>query len=178
MTTDNLRTIRKELLPRYQDMAYQRYNEQLNNSFKRLEVLKSLDNSDYDRYKNFVLLSMETAEKISKNTYETAKDNMSLMQNALTNQMTINKMDADAQAEAYKNAWLKFKEIGYVDNEISLVTGLPVGTKSKEAEQEIMARYDEYNKIAIATQQRKEEQELQFEMIEIANELFYIIKNH
>jgi len=164
ITTDNMRIIREDLLPRYQDMAFQKYNEQLNINFKRLEVLKNLDNSDYERYKNFITLAMETSEKISQNTVNTIKDNLNLMQTSLQNQILLNKQEAENKAEAYKNAWLKFKELTYVDNEISLLTGLPVGMRSKEAEKEILARYDEYNKLAIQFENRIDEQNYQYEL--------------
>jgi hypothetical protein len=149
ITVDNARSLYEDLMPKYQDMAFQRYNQSLNNNFKKIEVMQSLNNDDYERYKNFVSLSMDTADRISKNTVDTVKDNLTIMQNSLTNQMALNKQDAETKAQAYKDAWAKFQELGYVDNEISILTKLPSGMRSKEAQAEIQKRYDEYNKLTL-----------------------------
>jgi hypothetical protein len=159
ITEDNLRIIREDLLPQYQSLALERYNQELSRKFQQIGVLQSLSNTDYDRYKNFAMLSMQTVENISKNTVETIKANLTLMQNTLQNKITLAKDEAQLKANALTAAYYKLEQIGYVDNEIALLTGLPIGMPSKDARAETLRRSDEYTKMAVQYAQQKEIQE-------------------
>jgi hypothetical protein len=142
-TADEMTRIYKELLPQYQNQAYQRYNDGLNNKFKQIEVLNKLNEQDYDKYYQYMTNSISLIDKIDTKTYNSFKDTLSTIHTALTDQINARKDIITQRKNDVELGYKMLEQTGYVNNEISQLTGLRVGTLSSKARESLQKRYFE-----------------------------------
>ena len=154
MTADRASQIRTELIPKYEQVAWERYNQNIANQLKRVDVVQS----DYDNYLKLINNSMNVMQNISSNTWKVYENNLELMNKKITMGMQADRNAVETQITLYQKAMDRINTIGYVDNEASLMTGLPVGTLSQEAKKYNQQRADNFTKMAIEQQQRIDEQ--------------------
>lgn len=130
VTGDKFAQMYKELMPQYYNLAYQRYNDKLNNTFKKLEIMNKLNEQDYDKYYQFATLSINQIEKLDAKAYTSFKDNLSFIDAQLSRAEKAKTDEMTLQEKKIANAYERLNTLGYVDNEASLVLGLPVNTPS------------------------------------------------
>jgi hypothetical protein len=175
ITADNMRKIYKDLLPQYTNIAYQRYNDNLNNQFKKLDVLNSMNEQDYDKYLNFAKASIDQINNLDAKTYNSFKDTLGNIGNALKDQIQNRKDAIDEQRQKMADGYAMLNDLGYVNNKVAQLTGLEVGSLSAKAKEtisknlwdlntrqiEIQAEYDkqvlvEQGKLAELEEKKKE----------------------
>ena len=93
------------------ERGYQRYQDEYTRKANMLNFLLNLDERQYNLYKD----AMEADYEMRKDQYESA--------------LNIYK----AQLQRIEDAWDRVNELGYVDNQASIILGIPAGTLSKEA---------------------------------------------
>lgn len=104
MTQDRLAQMMNELIPRYEELAYNRFQDQRANLYKLADLYGNLDAVQYSRELDDRQFNLDAEIR----GYETRRDE-------------INDM------------WDNVNTLGYVDNLASQILGLPVGTPSADA---------------------------------------------
>lgn len=103
-TAERVARIVSELIPTYEDKAYGRYMDYLNQLANTAQTVMSYDAQQFSYWKD-------------------AKDR----------EFQNKQFEYQKQQDALDNAWKRVDELGYVDNEASQLLGVPVGTLSAEA---------------------------------------------
>lgn len=163
LTVDNLAKVKEDLIPQYQQIAMEQYYKNLDNAFRQIGVFQQLNQDDYSQYYNMVSKSIDVLDKVNQNTIDTWKNTFTFMSDILGKKADLITKEANAKRDDIKMALDKVNSLGYVDNESSLVLGLPVGTPSYKAQADALSRYDEYNKMALQAKDEKEKIRLQGE---------------
>jgi peptidoglycan hydrolase-like protein with peptidoglycan-binding domain len=144
-----------DLMPQYQQIARQNFMDEGNQLMSKIDMLMGADENQYNRYQDEgkkyadvlgVVMDMGDREyKLWSDAYERRyteqQDSIKLAQD---------KVEADRQK--ITDAWNRTSELGYVDNQSSLILGVPAGTLSKEAREAKQAK--EY-KLELESQQHK-----------------------
>jgi hypothetical protein len=141
--TDLMPQIYAELLPQFQAQALQNYNNEMNNKFKQIDMLDKINEQDYDKYYQYTTNAINQIEKLDTKTYNSFKDTLTTIHTALTDQITAKKDAVTTQKADIKEGYDMLNTLGYVNNEISKKTGLPVGTPSAKAKEALQKRYFE-----------------------------------
>lgn len=99
---DRVTEVMQDLVPQYEQMAYDRYMQEKNNLYKLADLYGQVEEVRY-------------AREVDKRNEE------------------IRQAQVDLKAERQKidDAWARTDLLGYVDNEASVVLGVPVGTPSQ-----------------------------------------------
>jgi hypothetical protein len=143
VTTDRSAQVASELVPQYENMAYGRYQDNVNNLYKQAEFYNQLDQQGYAKYQDEVNSLYKRADFINNldtmafNKYKDQVDQdynermlkLDTEQNTLTN-----------KRNEITDAWNRVSQIGYVDNQTSIILGVPVGTPSKEVRENAITR--------------------------------------
>jgi hypothetical protein len=159
ITGDNARQIREELLPKYQELALQRYNENINKKLKTAEMLKSISQEDFDRYSAYATASIANLQKIDDRTRKSYENVISTISDQLKNNIAEQKNYVEAKQKEFDKALDIVDKVGYVTNEISSILKLPVGTPSWKAKEYALNQNFEIDKIK--NQQEFEMQKIQ-----------------
>lgn len=124
-----------KLEPQYYQLAYNRYQDNIDNQLKRADVLRNLDLDDYTAYQqNIENLFRKVGEYRNLDAddlvaYQTNLD--TIFRNA-ENNLQERKFQFGKISDTLTQAYEKIQNQGYVDNETSAITGLPVGSISEQ----------------------------------------------
>jgi hypothetical protein len=157
ITRDNMVNIRSELMPKYQALALERYNSNIDRMFKSAEFMNKIDQQDLTNYTNYASAAINQLEKVDAKTiksFETVID-------TIAKQVTTNENAKKDQATAYRDIYAKaldaLDKFGYVTNDIAPILGLPVGTPSSAARLAALTKLEDANKALIQHGYRIEE---------------------
>ena len=103
-TSERIARIVSELIPQYENLAYERQLNYLSQLANTAQLVMNYDSQQFQYWKD-------------------AKDR----------EFEEKQFDYQKQQDAITNAWKRVDELGYVDNNASTVLGVPVGTLSGEA---------------------------------------------
>lgn len=134
ITRDEYASMLSSMIPKYESIAFDRYQTNINNQLKRVNVLRSLSQDDYRMYKDQVDFTLQNLENVTTNAIDMIDDNLKTMYDTT---IRIPNEEADRESkriqDELQNAYDKLDATGYVDNEMSAITGIPAGTLSKDA---------------------------------------------
>ena len=129
----------------YGDLAYQKYTDGINRQFKVLDQIQQLDQ----------LFQNEQATKLQKvqtlanyingldtKDYNIYKDKVDQYYKEQTAAIEAKKAALEEQRNQVKDAWERVKNLGYVDNEASIILGVAPNTLSKDIQDE-MRKYEQ-----------------------------------
>jgi hypothetical protein len=146
ITRDNMVNIRSELMPKYQALALERYNSNIDRMFKSAEFMNKIDQQDLTNYTNYASAAINQLEKVDAKTiksFETVID-------TIAKQVTANENAKKDQATAYRDIYAKaldaLDKFGYVTNDLAPILGLPVGTSSAKAREFAITKLEDANK--------------------------------
>ena len=136
LTVDNVAQGVGNLLPEYQQLAQQRFQDEGQVLMSQMDMLLGMDETKYNRYQDEgkkyaqaleVAMQMDQNqfdrwEAASKQRYTEAKDKT----------LAQEKLDAKKRQEI-SDAWDKTSQLGYVDNDSAIILGVDPSTLSKEA---------------------------------------------
>lgn len=103
-TAERVASVVSELIPKYEDLAFTRWSDALNQLANTAELVMNYDNQQFSYWKD-------------------AKDR----------EFENKKFDYQKEQDTLENAWKRVDELGYVDNGASTILGVSVGTLSKDA---------------------------------------------
>jgi hypothetical protein len=131
ITGDEMRTAYAEMVPKYQELAFQKYNENIKNQLQYADFLQKIDSNDYQRYSDFVTNSLDVIKTNSINDLTVAKTNIESMWNRVEDLQKAEDRKLTAKSNAVTKAIERLKTFGYVlTNEDAIALGVPVGTPS------------------------------------------------
>lgn len=134
MTRDQLGSLYAELLPKYESIAFDRYNQNVDNLLKQANFMMQLSQDDYERYKDFVVQSINGIDEVSRNTVQTAKNNIDAINDALKNKLQAQKDAAELELKKYNSALDRLDKLGYADSTTAAILGIPVNTPSGQVQ--------------------------------------------
>ena len=129
-----------KLVPQYEQLAFNRYQQGFQQQLQMVNFLNELDNKEYRTYQDQQNNMKDIADfmfKLDDRDYQIYKDTID--QRNYEKEMSY-KQSQDAitnQRNAISDAWDRVDSLGYVDNETSAILGIPVATLSREAQKEI-----------------------------------------
>lgn len=103
-TAERVARVVSELIPQYEQLAYTRWTDSLNQLANTAQLVMNYDTQQFEYWKD-------------------AKDR----------EFQDKQFEYQKQQHELENAWKRVDELGYVDNEASAILGVPVGTLSGEA---------------------------------------------
>ena len=125
-----------DLLPQYQQIARQAFQDEGNMLMSQVDMLMGIDETQYNRYQD----EGERYAKVLDAVMAMDNNQYKKWQDAYTNRYNAQRdsvRDAEAKVEVERtkisDAWDRTSELGYVDNASSITLGVPAGTLSKEA---------------------------------------------
>lgn len=124
------------LVPQYEAMAYQRYNDNITNQLKTAEFLQQVNMNDYQIYKDSISNLYNRADlldKLSTQELNQYKMNMQTMFDAAAANLNERKQALAEKEQEIKYAQDKLENQGYVDNEIAPILGMKVNSPSRFA---------------------------------------------
>lgn len=135
-----------DLLPQYQQLARSAFNDEGEQLMSKVDMLMGIDETQYGRYQDEgtkLANVLDTVMQMDDNQYQKWSDAYTRRYQTQRDQVNdaANKVEADRQA--VKDAWDRTSELGYVDNQSSIVIGVPAGTLSKEAREAKIQREQE-----------------------------------
>ena len=146
VTADRVGQVTASLVPEYEAIAYDRYQDNLSNMFKQADFLNSLDEQDYRRFVDDLELKLKDVNilaQLDDRTLKATQQNLDTLFKVVDRVTKEKQQEIDNMNNDITNAWERVAELGYVDNSASLILGLPIGTPSKEARERIEALEDE-----------------------------------
>lgn len=114
MTGERVAKVISDLTYQYQQLAREDFEREFNRMLSIANLVMTMDNNAYNQW-------------VDNRNY----------------QYQLKQDEYQKQQDKITRAWERVDQIGYVDNDASMILGLPVGTLSKEARQRIEAKQDE-----------------------------------
>jgi hypothetical protein len=146
ITGDNMVNIRKELMPKYQNLALERYNANIDRMLRQAEFMNKIDQQDLTRFTNYATMAVSRLEKVEANTIKSFEKIIDSISTQLKDMETAKKDKSTAYRDIYAKALDALDKFGYVTNEIAPILGLPVGTPSSTAFELGQTRLEDANK--------------------------------
>ena len=138
ITRDQMGEMISSMIPQYEQIAFERYQQNINNQLKRVDVLQNLSEQDYTRYTDYIDMAMGNAESLTTMALDTMEDNYNIMYEQTVSRPLQERKDALDETDKLINmAYDKLKTQGYVDNEIAKITGLRPGALSMEVQEQL-----------------------------------------
>jgi hypothetical protein len=107
-----------KLVPQYRQIAYGQYQDEISRMYDFADFVTKLDQENYNRVRDYWARDWE--QKMF--TYQQEQDKIVNERNLI------------------KDAWDRVNQVGYVDNQTSVLVGLPVGTPSQAAREALQQR--------------------------------------
>lgn len=167
VTADRASQATAKLVPEYEAIAYSRYNDNLNKQLKRVDYLNTLDLNDYEAYRKQVddiFSRADVLNKLDTQDFEIYKQNLDLLHTRANSIITDSTNAIKQWEQKLQLAKDRTNDIGYVDNESSVVLGLPPGTLSKDARQRIEDEKTYINEKKIGLEEYKSKQMYDYNM--------------
>jgi hypothetical protein len=141
ITRDEYASMLSSMIPKYESIAYDRYQTGINNQLKKVSVLRGLSQDDYNRYKDTVDLTLNNLQNVTDNAINMIDENLDTMyKNTIELPLKLQQEASRVRKDELDMAYDKLQKQGYVDNEISSITGIAAGTLSKDAKK-ILGNY-------------------------------------
>lgn len=155
--SDQVRQQMEKLNPQFEQMAYDQNSDYLNRQLGLANTIMNWEKIQFDRSKNAIELLRTKLDFINKlddrqfDIFKVMLDNRNTQRSIF---MQSQRLDMQRKSQEFTKAINRIENLGYIDNQASLILGLPVGTKAKWAQQaaveqqnklELMARENEYN---------------------------------
>lgn len=146
ITENQLQQGISDILPQYQQIARQQFMDEGNQLMSQVDMLMGADETAYGRYQDEgkryadvlgVVMDMD------ENQYTKWKDAYTMRYQQKRDQIADEQTRLESDRQKITDAWDRVSELGYVDNQSSIILGVEPGTLSKEAreaKQEIEAR--------------------------------------
>jgi len=137
MTAERLQQVSQQLVPQYEQIAFQRYNQNIQNQLQRVGVLERLDESAYNQYKDFVrntFNKIDVVEALRAADLRTISDNLDTLFQVVQKETEEKQAQLAAKDREIKLAQQRTELRGFVDNRDSVILGVPVGTLSETAQ--------------------------------------------
>jgi len=124
------------LLPQYQEIARQQFQDEGKVLMSQMDMLLGMDETNYNRYQDegerlaeALNLAMEMDDRQFDRWKAAADERRTLAKETIE----AEKRADEKKRQDVEDAWDKVNELGYVDNESSLILGVEAGTLSKSA---------------------------------------------
>lgn len=140
-TAERVARIVSELIPQYEEISHDRWLEKFQLFADTAQIVMSYDEQQFSYWKD------AQDRKFEKEQFEYEKEQKEL-----------------------ENAWQRVDELGYVDNESSILLGVPVGTLSKDARE---AKEEREFELAKMREQAQIEYDNSVALAKIKEELSY-----
>jgi hypothetical protein len=130
----------QKLIPEYTKMFYMNQERQLNNMLNTGNFGRDINADSYKRYTDNIsnIVNMyDMYDKFDTQDFNMFKENMQLMQNEIDNQFNERELKLREEDKSYQRARDRVEDLGYVDNESSVILGMEVGTLSKTARERL-----------------------------------------
>lgn len=130
----------QKLIPEYTKMFYMNQERQLNNMLNTGNFGRDINADSYKRYTDNIsnIVNMyDMYDKFDTQDFNMFKENMQLMQNEIDNQFNERELKLREEDKSYQRARDRVEDLGYVDNESSVILGMEVGTLSKSARERL-----------------------------------------
>jgi hypothetical protein len=135
-----------DLMPQYQQIARQNFMNEGQLLMSQVDMLTGLDQTAYGRYQDEgtrLAGALDTVMKMDDNQYQKWKDAYEIRYQTERDKVNDALTKAETDRQKIKDAWDRTSELGYVDNESSIILGVPAGTLSKEAREAKTRREEE-----------------------------------
>lgn len=135
-----------DLLPQYQNIAQQNFQNEGQMLMSQIDMLTGLDATSYNRYQDQgaqLANALDVVMKMDNNQYQKWSDAYARRYQAQQDEIKKAEAKAETNRQKVKDAWDRTSELGYVDNQSSIMLGVPAGTLSKEAREAKISREQE-----------------------------------
>ena len=142
-----------ELIPTYEQQAYNRWADQKNREANLLNTIMEWDNMAAQRnidQLNLMKTKFDTVMDMDTQSFERFKVILNQRNEDRKYALEVEKLNIEEQQAALESAWKRVESLGYVDEQASVVLGVPVGTKASWAQQAALEH--EYALQELATQ--------------------------
>lgn len=142
-----------ELIPTYEQQAYNRWADTKNREASLLNTIMEWDNMASQRSVdtlNLVKAKFDTIIDMDSKTLEKFKAMLEQRNEDRKAALEQESMDIEQQQQALDIAWKRVESLGYVDRQASLILGVAIGTKASWAQQ---AALEHQNALAQLAQQ-------------------------
>jgi peptidoglycan hydrolase-like protein with peptidoglycan-binding domain len=159
------------MLPQYQELARNRFMEEGQLLMSQVDMLMGIDETGYNRYKDEgekYLQALDIINQMDETQYNRWKDAYETRYQQYKDSYDASLTMIEGQRAKVQDAWNRVSELGYVDNQSSIILGVPAGTLSKEAreakikrEQDLADQKTEYNRqLSLINAQYEKERKL------------------
>lgn len=149
----------QKLVPEYTKMFYMNQQNQINNLLKIGEFGRQINSDSYKMYTDSInnsLTMYDMYNSFDNQDFSIFKENVQLMKNEVETQLKEREQMLKEQDALYNRAKNRVEDVGYVDNESSVILGLPVGTLSRAARERLEANEDYLFKENVKLEAEKE----------------------
>jgi hypothetical protein len=153
------------LVPQFQQQAYNQYADQQNSLLRQAEFYRMLDNEGYNRYMDEADSLYKRANFINsldEQAYQRYRDGVTQDYNDRMFAHNQKIQQAETARQQISDAWERTNNLGYVDNQSSILLGVPVGTPSKSAREAAIKREQEIEDMLYEVQAQAERDERLF----------------
>ena len=166
MTENQVQQGVSRLLPQYQQIARQEFQDEGKLLMSQVDMLLGVDETGYNRYQdegqNYAK-ALDIVMQMDDIQYQRWQDSYKQRYTTARDQIQDQLDQAKEKRADVSQAWNKVSEIGYVDNASSILLGVPAGTLSKDVREAQQRKADEFEAIAMKHQQQLEQIEAQFQ---------------
>ncbi len=125
-----------DLLPQYQQIAKQAFQDEGNVLMSQVDMLMGVDETQYGRYQDEgakLAKVLDTVMQMDETQYKRWTDAYERRYQTQKDETAAAAAKVEAERKKISDAWERTSELGYVDNTSSITLGVPAGTLSKEA---------------------------------------------
>lgn len=155
ITADSVSQTIKDLMVDYSGRAYQRFMDEGQQLLQQANFIMGVDEYGYNRYQGEKTQQMKMLDfmmGLDDREYSLYKDARDMDYQMRKDQYESSMNQYNVKQRQIETAWNKVRELGYVDNETSIILGVEPGTLSRDA------RIAEENRIASIQQSKIEAQ--------------------
>jgi hypothetical protein len=155
--SDQVKQQMEKLSPQFEQMAYDQNSDYLNRQLGLASTMMKWEKIQFDRSKNAIELlktKLDFFNKLDDREFNVFKAMLSQRNTQRSLALQEKKFELERQNQMTTQALTRLDNLGYVDNQASIVLGFPVGAKAKWVQQatiehqnklELMAKENEYN---------------------------------
>jgi len=166
ITENQLQQGVSKLLPQYQQIAYNQFQDEGDTLMNQVNMLLGVDETAYNRNQdqgaNF-LNAFNVVSQMDDTQYNRWKDSYTMRYNTERDRVNDNQTRIENERNAVNDAWNETDRLGYVSNSASLILGVPAGTPSQGAREAKIARDNELADQETANEHDREMNELTFQ---------------
>jgi hypothetical protein len=140
-----------ELIPTYEQQAYNRWSDQKNRESQLLSTIMDWDEMQSQRnvdQLNLVKTKFDTIMDMDTRTLEQFRVMLDQKNADRSAALELQSLDLEMQQQALDIAWRRTEALGYVDEQASIVLGVPIGTKATWVQQIALEHQNALNELA------------------------------